>query len=192
MPRVIDLTCTVLTQPAQNDSPGGFEPRSRRARPLVRRPPRAGRGGVEKLGIGGDASELAWSLLRGAPMARVIVAEDDSEMRRLVVEALQKDGHDVTEATDGGGLLLALAEASRINPPFSGVDCIVSDVRMPRCGGLDLLERLVEVCALVPIILMTAFGDDDVRARAEKLGAIWIEKPLSLDALRSAVGRVAR
>lgn len=122
----------------------------------------------------------------------MIVAEDDSEMRRLVVEALRKDGHEVTEATDGGWLLVALAEAFRIDPLFSSIDCIVSDVRMPTCGGLDLLERLVEVCAIVPIILMTAFGDDELRARAEMLGAVWIEKPLSLDALRSAVWRVAR
>ena len=125
-------------------------------------------------------------------MARVLVAEDDLEMRRLVVEALRKDGHDVTEATDGGWLFVRVAEAFHHDRLFSEIDCIVSDVRMPTCGGLDLLERLADVSRSVPVILMTAFGDDEVRARAETLGALLIEKPLSLEALREAVWRLAR
>ena len=118
-------------------------------------------------------------------MARVLVAEDDSEMRRLVVEALRKDGHDVTEAADGGWLFVMLAEACHHDPLFPAVDCIVSDVRMPICGGLDLLERLIDVSGSVPVILMTGFGDDELRARADRLGALLIEKPLSLEALRA-------
>ncbi len=125
-------------------------------------------------------------------MARVLVAEDDAEMRRLVVEALRKDGHQVTEAADGAWLFVELAEAFRHDQGFSEIDCIVSDVRMPACGGLDLLERLVDVSRSVPVILMTAFGDEEVRARAEKLGALLMEKPLSLGALRDAVWRLAR
>jgi CheY-like chemotaxis protein len=125
-------------------------------------------------------------------MARVLVAEDDAEMLRLVVEALRKDGHNVMAVPDGGWLFVKLAEACRRTPWFSEIDCIVSDVRMPTCDGLDLLERLGDASRSVPIILMTAFGDDEVRARAERLGALLIEKPLSLEALRRAVSRVAR
>ena len=123
---------------------------------------------------------------------RVLVAEDDSEMRRLVVEGLRKDGHDVTEAADGGWLFVKLAEACHHDPLRPAVDCIVSDVRMPTCGGLDLLERLIDVSRSVPVILMTAFGDDELRARTDRIGALLIEKPLSLEALRSAVWRLAR
>ena len=125
-------------------------------------------------------------------MARVLVAEDDSEMRRLVVEALRKDGHDVTAVADGGWLFVRLAEAFHRDPPHSTIDCVVSDVRMPECGGLDLLEGLADIQGRVPIILMTAFGDDDLRVRAESLGWLLMEKPLSLDALRSAVQRLVR
>ena len=124
-------------------------------------------------------------------MAKVLVAEDDSEMRRLVVEALRRDGHDVTEAPDGGWLFLRLAEAFHHDHGFSDLDCIVSDVRMPTCGGLELLQRLVDICEIVPVILMTAFGDDELRGRTETMGATLIEKPLSLDALRKAVWRLA-
>lgn len=125
-------------------------------------------------------------------MSRVLVAEDDREMRRLVVEALQKDGHDVTEATDGGRLLVRLAEIFDRDPAMAAVDIIVSDVRMPICSGLDLIERLFEARWRIPCILMTAFGDDDIRRRAGAVGALLLDKPLSLDELRQAVGRLAR
>jgi len=123
-------------------------------------------------------------------MCRVIVAEDDPEMRRLVVEALRKDGHQVTEAADGGRLLVQIAEAFDRDPTLSAVDVIVSDVRMPVCNGIELLERLADARWRVPVILMTAFGDEDTRKRAERIGAVLFDKPLSLDALRAAVKRL--
>ena len=125
-------------------------------------------------------------------MSRVLVAEDDPEMRRLVVEALRKDGHDVTEAADGGRLLVRLAEVFDRDPFMAAVDVIVSDVRMPVCSGLELVERLFEARWRVPCILMTAFGDDDVRRRAGAIGALLLDKPLSLDELCGAVRRAAR
>lgn len=124
-------------------------------------------------------------------MCRVLVAEDDPEMRRLVVEALRKDGHQVTEAIDGGRLLVHIAEAFDRDPSLSLVDVIVSDVRMPVCSGLELLERLYDARWSVPMILMTAFGDEDTRKRAERIGAVLFDKPLSLQALRDAVKRLA-
>jgi two-component system cell cycle response regulator CpdR len=124
-------------------------------------------------------------------MGRVLVAEDDPEMRRLVVEALRKDGHEVQEAADGGRLLVHIAEEFQRDASLALIDVIVSDVRMPVCSGLDLLERLVEARWHVPFVLMTAFGDDQTRRRAEGLGALLFDKPLSLEALRAAVRRLA-
>ncbi len=124
-------------------------------------------------------------------MARVLVAEDDPEMRRLVVEALRKDGHSVAEANDGGALLSRLAETSERDPSLSSIDVIVTDVRMPVCTGLELLERLVEAGLRVPCVLMTSFGDDETRRRASNAGALFLDKPLSLPALRDAVAWLA-
>jgi CheY-like chemotaxis protein len=124
-------------------------------------------------------------------MTRVLVAEDDPEMRRLVVEALRKDGHDVIEASDGGRLLVHLAEAFDRDPTLACLDVVVSDMRMPVCSGLDLFERLAEARWKVPFILMTAFGDEDTRRRAERIGAVLLDKPLSLDVLRATVTRMA-
>lgn len=125
-------------------------------------------------------------------MSRVLVAEDDREMRRLVVEALRKDGHDIIEAADGGALLARLAEAYDHDASLHDVDLIVSDVWMPMRNGLELVENLFAARWRIPCVLMTAFGDDRMRRRAEAVGATLLEKPLSMDLLRVTVGRLAR
>lgn len=122
---------------------------------------------------------------------RVVVAEDDDEMRRLVVEALEKDGYDVEEARDGGRLLVRAAAYYTHRAKVADVDLIVSDIRMPICSGLQILEGLREAHWHVPVILMTAFGDDATRARAEKLGAVLFDKPFDMDDLRTAVRSLA-
>ena len=108
-------------------------------------------------------------------------------MRRLIVEALRKDGHVVIEASDGGQLQVAIADESLRDPALSELGGVVSDVRMPVCGGLDVLEQLALRQQHVPFILITAFGDDETRRRAKRLGAQLLDKPLSLDALRETV-----
>jgi DNA-binding response OmpR family regulator len=122
----------------------------------------------------------------------VLVADDDPEMRRLVVESLRRDGHVVDEAHDGGRLLGKIAEVFDRDPSLSLIDLIVTDVRMPFCSGLEMLERLSEAGWRVPSIVMTAFGDDETRRRAAKAGAVYLDKPLSIDALREAVAFLTR
>ena len=113
-------------------------------------------------------------------------------MRALVVQALRKDGHDVVEASDGGRLLVRIAEAFGRDPSLAEVDVVVSDVRMPVCSGLELVERLFEARWNVAFILMTAFSDDDIRRRAHSAGALLLDKPLRLDDLRAAVSDLMR
>jgi DNA-binding response OmpR family regulator len=119
--------------------------------------------------------------------ARIFVAEDDPEMLRLIVEALRGDGHDVEHASDGGRLLVELARA---RPEERAIDLVVSDIRMPTCTGMQILEALRAAHRKVPVILMTAFGDDDTRNRAERLGAVLFDKPFVLGDLRAAVTKL--
>jgi two-component system, response regulator, stage 0 sporulation protein F len=63
---------------------------------------------------------------------------------------------------------------------------------MPFCSGLQLFARLTEARWRVPFILMTAFGDEQMRHLVEGAGAVFFDKPLSLDALREAVVRLAK
>ena len=109
-------------------------------------------------------------------------------MRRLLVEALRSDGCQVDEVEDGGRLLVELTHGARCD--YEHVDLIVSDIRMPVCSGLQIVEVLRRAHCLVPIVLMTAFGDDATRAHAESLGATLFDKPFAVRDLRAEVKRL--
>jgi DNA-binding response OmpR family regulator len=112
-------------------------------------------------------------------MTRIILAEDDHEMRDMLAMSLRKDGYDVTLAKDGSELLARLA--------FQEFDVVVSDIRMPGCNGMSVLEGLRDARWTMPIILMTAFGDAETRARVESNDAVLFDKPFDVDDLRTAI-----
>ena len=94
-----------------------------------------------------------------APQPCVVLAEDDREMRMLLAAALRKAGYDVVEALDGVDLLDCIAWVVERRPDWSET-VLVSDVRMPAMGGLEVLARLRSMGWPGPIILITAFGDE--------------------------------
>ncbi len=135
------------------------------------------------------------SAMTAAPLhnpPRILVAEDDSDMRRLVVEALRRDGYDVISVKDGGRLLVTLAHEFVDESGTGLADLLVSDVRMPVCSGLQILEQLRAARWRTPVILMTAFGDSFMREHALELGAVLFDKPFDLDDLRTAVACLLR
>ena len=106
----------------------------------------------------------------------VMVAEDDDELRKLVVGLLRAEGYRTYEAGDGRAMLAALTAASRGEIPMP--DLVVMDVRMPRCSGLEVLRALRLADWDVPVVLMTAFPDDNVLKWAAELRAsCTLEKP---------------
>jgi DNA-binding NtrC family response regulator len=113
--------------------------------------------------------------------SRVLVAEDDFEMRRLIAATLRQEHYDVTEAANGIQLLDCLEAAANHGRRFAA---IVSDVRMPLLSGMDVLAILRAAAEDVPVILITAFGDGDTHAEAHELGAVGIlDKPFDMTAL---------
>ena len=126
----------------------------------------------------------------GAP--RVLVAEDDPDMRRLIATSLRMAGNKVVEATDGIDVLDRMETTIRDLCP-DAFDVIVSDINMPGLSGLDVLAALRCTHWTTPVVLITAFGDEETRAEARELGAAAIlDKPLDSEALRSAVREAAR
>ena len=121
--------------------------------------------------------------------ALVLVAEDDDAMRAIVVEALRKDGYLVSEARDGGRLLVTIARAYVHTEGAELVDVLVSDIRMPVCTGLQIVEQLRAAHCPLRIVLMTAFGDEETRQRAHALGTVLLDKPFPISELRAAVAR---
>ncbi|MFO0675245.1 MAG: response regulator [Polyangiaceae bacterium] len=142
-----------------------------------------------------NTSDLSDTLPDGlglrAGMPRILVAEDDDEMRALVVGTLRDDGYDVVEARSGHEAMktiLALAASNtEADPADIGVDLLLTDVRMPGASGLGLVDALHRVMRSVPTVLMTAFPDDEVHSEAVRLGVPVLAKPFRLDFLRRIV-----
>jgi CheY-like chemotaxis protein len=139
------------------------------------------------------APEAAWRVSARTPVEprsrpfRILVAEDDPEMRCVVADTLREDGYDVVDLADGGRLLVDIAARMKEGADSDAVDLIVSDIRMPICTGLQILEVLRQAHWHTPVILMTAFGDQSTRKRAEDLQAVLFDKPFDMDDLRTAV-----
>lgn len=125
---------------------------------------------------------------------RILLAEDDLEMRALVSDDLRRAGYGVVECANGAVLLRQLEAATRSED--LSVDLVVADVRMPRLTGFEALERLRTKDPFIPCIVTTAFGSDETRRTAARLGAITVlDKPFEmatlLDLVEDAIGSPA-
>jgi DNA-binding response OmpR family regulator len=130
-------------------------------------------------------TSAGWSEAR---RRRILVAEDDEDMRRLLLDTLTKAGHEAHGVRDGAALLLELARSNRFN--WDSVDLVIADVHMPVFSGVRALETMRAVRPRVPFLLITAFGDDDLHARARRLGVALLDKPFSMDGFRGSVAQL--
>ena len=120
--------------------------------------------------------------------ARVLLAEDDFELRELLACVLRADGHEVIEACDGNELWALLSRENVATEDKATFSLIVSDVRMPGLTAFDVLSSLQTALTETPVILITAFGDQTTHLRASRLGASRVlDKPFDFDELRHAV-----
>ncbi len=126
------------------------------------------------------------------PLSRVLLAEDDREMRDLVAIALRLDGAEVVVARDGTELLERLGSMCSEPAPRFRYDLIVADIRMPGCTGLQVLEGMRRAGWSTPMILMTPFSDRATRARVEEQRAVLFDKPFDVDDLRTAALHLLR
>jgi len=114
---------------------------------------------------------------------RILIAEDDQEMASLLEGALQKAGYETVLCHDGWELLQHL-KFSKSDKSFEDIDLVVSDIRMPRISGLDVLRTQSFGGEFPPIILITAFGDEWTRGKARYLGAVdMFDKPFEIGKL---------
>jgi two-component system phosphate regulon response regulator OmpR len=114
---------------------------------------------------------------------RILVIEDDAEMRSLLKDFVKEEGFDVDSVEDGSEAFRKLAKEN--------FDLIISDLRMPGLGGLEILPGLKKIQPGVPVILITAFGSEEVHRRALERGAdAYLEKPIHFDGLKALIQEV--
>ncbi len=97
---------------------------------------------------------------------RLLLVEDDPEVAAMYRLRLELDGYTVEQASDGESALRRAAE----DPP----DLVFLDLRLPRMDGLELLRalRASEATRSLPVVILTAYDEPELRARGAELGAL--------------------
>jgi two-component system alkaline phosphatase synthesis response regulator PhoP len=116
---------------------------------------------------------------------RILVIEDDAAIRRGIVDALRHGGYDTFEAPD----------ARRGREMATCVDCdlVLLDLVLPGGDGLDILRATRDLRPTLPVIILTARGEEDDRVRGLQLGADdYVVKPFSVKELLARVEAVLR
>ncbi|RMH44516.1 MAG: sigma-54-dependent Fis family transcriptional regulator [Deltaproteobacteria bacterium] len=115
---------------------------------------------------------------------RILVADDERNLRRVLSAILQRDGYEVVEATDGAEALERLD---------SDIDVVITDLKMPRVDGMEVLEQVTRREPGTPVIMITAFGTVDNAVASVKAGAFdYIEKPFDQDQIRQIVAKAVK
>jgi len=113
---------------------------------------------------------------------RILVVDDEAKMRRILEMSLKGLGHEVEQAGDGVEALAAIEAA-----PF---DLVLTDLRMPRKDGIELLRDLRDRGEEIPVIVLTAYGTIETAVEAMKCGASdYIIRPFEMETLELAVSR---
>ena len=114
---------------------------------------------------------------------RIIIVEDERNVRMMYRAALETEGFDVTEAESGAIAVEKFAQAT--------FDVAVLDLRMPEMDGLELLEVMRDKNIKTPAVIITAYGDVPNAVKAMKLGAIdFLAKPVTPEQLRALLNEV--
>jgi DNA-binding response OmpR family regulator len=117
-------------------------------------------------------------------VARIVLIEDDVDIRRLVADALARNGHDVESAA---GALEGLQLAVQGDP-----DLVVMDLGLPDLDGTELL-KMIRAVSRVPVVVITARGADEVVVKTLDAGADdYLVKPFSVAQLEARVRAVLR
>ena len=121
---------------------------------------------------------------------RILLAEDDLEMRRMLSWYLQRKGCDVIASKNGNDLMKHLGFLGPLEN-FYGFDLIISDIRMPGVTGLQILEAAKEFDDFPPMILITAFPDKQTLDLSRRLGAAaLLTKPFDMDDLLTIISQL--
>ena len=115
---------------------------------------------------------------------RVLVADDEKNLRELLVRELGRKGHDVEGVADGEAALARLAEG--------GYDVVVLDMKMPRREGIEVLRELAATPEPPQVIVMTGFQEVGTAVEAMKLGAYdYLTKPAKIEELDILIRKAA-
>ncbi len=114
-------------------------------------------------------------------MKRILVIDDEPNVRTVLTMLLEDDGYEVLTAESGDKGIETIDEGPEL-------DLVISDLKMPGTGGLDVLRRLKQAGRTTPLVMITAYGSIEKAVEAMKAGAAdFITKPFNKDVVRHVV-----
>ena len=116
---------------------------------------------------------------------KILIAEDEPLMLRTLELKLRKDGYEVIGSPDGRDAMLRIVA----DKP----DMIITDIMLPYSSGLEIIGRVKEMGITIPIIVLSAMGQEKTVEEAFSLGADdYVTKPFSLSEISMRIKRFAR
>lgn len=136
---------------------------------------------------------------RSAVVPAILLAEDDDDMRAVIAKKLRNNGYAVIECRDGAELLGHLDGYLGHSIPHNDAerfDLIISDIRMPGVSGLSIVEGTQQRHTFPPLVLITAFADQETFKTANRCGVFAVlSKPFDvrhlLNLTQIAVSRIS-
>jgi two-component system NtrC family response regulator len=117
--------------------------------------------------------------------AKILIADDDDSLRRVLEFQFQEAGFQVFTAENGAAALEVFTENT--------IDCVVSDWKMPQMGGSELIKGIGAISPETPVVIITAFGDIETAVEALKNGAFdFITKPFNREAILLTVEKALK
>ncbi len=113
-------------------------------------------------------------------MTRILVIEDDEEMGALLRDFLSEEGVEADSAGNGSEAFRKLVKVS--------FDLVITDIHMPGLTGLEILPGIRKLQPEASILVITAFGSEDLRRKSFDRGATaYLEKPIPMDRLKMLI-----
>ncbi len=114
---------------------------------------------------------------------RILIIEDDDEMRSLLKDFIEEEGYEADSVEKGTYAFRKLMKES--------FDLIITDIRMPGYSGLEILPELKRLQPGIPIVVITAFGSEEVYRKALSRGAnAYLEKPIHFHKLKELIQKI--
>jgi DNA-binding NtrC family response regulator len=121
--------------------------------------------------------------MMGNDKKRILIIEDDDEMRSLLKDFIEGEGYEADSVEKG-----TYAFRKLITESF---DLIITDIRMPGYSGLEILPELKRLQPGIPIVVITAFGSEEVYRKALSRGAhAYLEKPIHFHKLKELIQEI--
>ncbi len=109
-------------------------------------------------------------------MPKILIVDDDKSIRKTLRDILEFEKYDVTEAADGLDCIVKIKQNT--------FDVIIMDIKMPKMDGMEAIDKIQQIAAHIPVIMISGHGNIDTAVEAVKKGAFdFIQKPPDLNRL---------